>query len=193
MDRLAFSSVSLVTMRIDQIGSTFASCRLNSLPDLKYLGLIAIKSRTAVAIRDPTGSSHVHWKNIGIFFSWAWAKTFAVIIAKIAKHIASLFISFSWLLLANHNWCGDGWPHLNRVPHLRAAHREIRSPRACSWGGFVGIRAKLNPRRSGIHVQMSVCPSTPPSCFHSTTYFLADWPSGRNSWARPTVMLSPAK
>ena len=82
-------------MRIDQIGNTFASCRLNSLPDLKYLGLIAIKSRTAVAIRDPTGSSHVHWKNIGIFLTGAWAKTFAVIIAKIAKHIASLFISFS--------------------------------------------------------------------------------------------------
>ena len=95
MDRLAFSSVSLVTMRIDQIGNTFAPCRLNSLPDLKYLGLIAIKSRTAVAIRDPTGSSHVHWKNIGIFLTGAWAKTFAVIIAKIAKHIASLFISFS--------------------------------------------------------------------------------------------------
>jgi hypothetical protein len=68
---------------------------VNSLPDLKYLGLIAIKSRTAVAIRDPTGSSHVHWKNIGIFLTGAWAKTFAVIIAKIAKHIASLFISFS--------------------------------------------------------------------------------------------------
>jgi hypothetical protein len=95
MDRLAFSSVSLVTMRIDQIGNTFAPCRVNSLPDLKYLGLIAIKSRTAVAIRDPTGSSHVHWKNIGIFLTGAWAKTFAVIIAKIAKHIASLFISFS--------------------------------------------------------------------------------------------------
>ena len=95
MDRLAFSSVSLVTMRIDQIGNTFAPCRLNSLPDLKYLGLIAIKSRTVVAIRDPTGSSHVHWKNIGIFLTGAWAKTFAVIIAKIAKHIASLFISFS--------------------------------------------------------------------------------------------------
>ena len=99
MDRLAFSSVSLVTMRIDQIGNTFASCRLNSLPDLKYLGLVAIKSRTAVAIRDPTGSSHVHWKNIGIFLTGAWAKTFAVmiakIIAKLARHIASLFISFS--------------------------------------------------------------------------------------------------
>src|SRR5277367_6250744 len=94
---VAFSPVSLVTMRIDQIGNTFASCRVNSLPDLKYLGLIAIKSRTAVAIRDPTRSSHVHWKNIGIFLTGAWAKTFAVIIAKIiaklAKHIASLFIS----------------------------------------------------------------------------------------------------
>ena len=99
MDWLAFSSVSLVTMRIDQIGNMFAPCRVNSLPDLKYLGLVAIKSRTAVAIRDPTGSSHVHWKNIGIFRTGAWAKTFAVIIAKIiakpAKHIASLFISLS--------------------------------------------------------------------------------------------------
>ena len=95
MDRLAFSSVSLVTMRIDQIGNMFAPCRVNSLPDLKYLGLIAIKSRTAVAIRDPTGSSHVHWKNIGIFLTGAWAKTFAVMMARIARHIASLFISYS--------------------------------------------------------------------------------------------------
>jgi hypothetical protein len=94
MDRLAFSSVSLVTMRIDQIGTTSAPCRLNSLPDLKYLGLVAIKSRTAVAIRDPTGSSQVHWKNIGIFLTGVWAKTFAVI-ARIARHIANLFISFS--------------------------------------------------------------------------------------------------
>jgi hypothetical protein len=41
----------------------------------------------------------VHWKNIGIFLTGAWAKTFAVmianIIAKLARHIASLFISFS--------------------------------------------------------------------------------------------------
>jgi hypothetical protein len=100
MDRLAFSSVSLVTMRIDQIGNTFAPCWLKSLPDLKYLGLVAIKSRTAVAIRDPTGSSHVHWKNIGVFLTTgACAKTFAVIIAKIiaklVRHVASLFISFS--------------------------------------------------------------------------------------------------
>jgi hypothetical protein len=95
MDWLAFSPVSLVTMRIDQIGDTFAPCRVNSLPDLKYLGLTAIKSRTAVAIRDPTGSSHVHWKNTGIFATGAWAKTLAVIIARIARHIASLFISFS--------------------------------------------------------------------------------------------------
>src|SRR5271155_3959176 len=99
MVRVAFSSVSLVTMRIDQIGNTFASCRVNSLPDLKYLGLVAIKSRTAVAIRDPTGSSQVHWKNIGIFLTGGCAKTFAVMIAKIiaktARHIASLFISFS--------------------------------------------------------------------------------------------------
>ena len=95
MVRLAFSSVSLVTMRIDQIGNTFAPCRLNSLPDLKYLGLVAIKSRTAVAIRDPTRSSHVHWKNTGIFVTGGWAKTLAVIIARMAKHIASLFISFS--------------------------------------------------------------------------------------------------
>ena len=98
MDRLAFSSVSLVTMRIDQIGNTFASCRVNSLPDLKYLGLVAIKSRIAVAIRDPTGSSQVHWKKIGIFLTGACAKTFAVMIAKIiarlARHVASLFISF---------------------------------------------------------------------------------------------------
>ena len=90
-----FSPVSLVTMRMDQIGNTFEPCRLNSLPDLKYLGLVAIKSRTAVAIRDPTGSSHVHWKNIGIFLTGPWAKTFAVTIDRIAKHIASLFISFS--------------------------------------------------------------------------------------------------
>src|ERR1700731_3024318 len=99
MDRLAFSSVSLVTMRIGQIGNMFPPCRVNSLPDWKYLGLIAIKSRTAVAIRDPTGSSHVHWKNIGIFLTGAWAKTFAVmiarIIAKTAAHVASFFISFS--------------------------------------------------------------------------------------------------
>ena len=95
MVRLALSSVSLVTTRIDQIGNTFAPCRVNSLPDLKYLGLVAIKSRTAVAIRDPTGSSHVHWKNTGIFVTGAWAKTLAVIIARIARHIASLFISFS--------------------------------------------------------------------------------------------------
>lgn len=99
MDRVAFSSVSLVTMRIDQIGNTFAPCRLNSLPDLKYLGLVAIKSRTAVAIRDPTGSSQVHWKNIGIFLTGSWAKTFAVviagIIAKTARHITSLFIFVS--------------------------------------------------------------------------------------------------
>jgi hypothetical protein len=95
MDRLAFSSVSLVTTRIDQIGNTFEPCRVKSLPDLKYLGLVAIKSRTAVAIRDPTGSSHVHWKNIGIFATGAWAKTLAVIIARIARHIVSLFISLS--------------------------------------------------------------------------------------------------
>jgi hypothetical protein len=99
MDRLAFSSVSLVTMRNDQIGNTLSPCRLNSLPDLKYRGLVAIKSRIAVAIRDPTGSSHVHWKNTGIFLTGAWAKTFAVMIAKIiakfARHVASLFISFS--------------------------------------------------------------------------------------------------
>lgn len=95
MDWLAFSPVSLVTMRTDQIGNTFAPCTLNSLPDLKYLGLVAIKSRIVVAIRDPTGSSHVHWKNTGIFLTGAWAKTFAVTIAKTAKHIASLFISFS--------------------------------------------------------------------------------------------------
>jgi hypothetical protein len=116
MDRLAFSSVSLVTMRIDQIGNTSAPCRVNSLSDLKYLGLTAIKSRTAVAIRDPTGSSHVHWKNIGIFLTGAWAKTFAVIIAKIAKHIVSLFIFFflrsSGLHLTNHNL---GW---GRVAHI---------------------------------------------------------------------------
>jgi hypothetical protein len=66
---------------------------------LKYLGLVAIKSRTVVAIRDPTGSSQVHWKNIGIFLTgaWAgaWAKTLAVIIPTIARHIASLFIFFS--------------------------------------------------------------------------------------------------
>src|SRR5271154_6729546 len=92
---VAFSPVSLVTMRIDQIGNTFASCRVNSLPDLKYLGLVAIKSRIAVASRDPTGSSHVHWKNTGIFVTGAWAKTLAVIIARMATHIASLFISFS--------------------------------------------------------------------------------------------------
>jgi hypothetical protein len=102
MDRLAFSSVSLVTMRIDQIGNTFAPCRLNSLPDLKYLGLVAIKSRTAVAIRDPTGSSHVHWKNTGIFLAGVWAKTFVVIIsktiAKTARHVASLFISVSHMV-----------------------------------------------------------------------------------------------
>jgi hypothetical protein len=84
---------------MDQMGNTFAPCRLNSLPDLKYLGLVAIKSRTPVAIRDPTGSSHVHEKNIGIFLTGVWAKTFAVmitrIIAELASHIASLFISFS--------------------------------------------------------------------------------------------------
>jgi hypothetical protein len=72
---------------------------VKSLPDLKYLGLVAIKSRTAVASRDPTGSSHVHWKNTGIFLTGAWAKTLAVmiaeIVAKLARHIASLFISFS--------------------------------------------------------------------------------------------------
>jgi hypothetical protein len=44
----------------------------------------------------------VHWKNIGIFLTGAWAKTFAVIIAKIARHIASLFISFSHTV--------GGWP-----------------------------------------------------------------------------------
>jgi hypothetical protein len=95
MDWLAFSPVSLVTMRIDQMGNTFSPCRLNSLPDLKYLGLIAIKSRTAVASRDPTGSSHVHWKNTGIFLTGAWAKALAVMIARMATHIASLFISIS--------------------------------------------------------------------------------------------------
>src|SRR5580692_7885289 len=95
MDRLAFSSVSLVTIRIDQIGNTFEPCRLNSLPDLKYLGLVAIKSRIVMAIRDPTGSSHAQEKNIGILGTWDCAKTLAVIIARIARHIVSLFISFS--------------------------------------------------------------------------------------------------
>jgi tartrate dehydratase alpha subunit/fumarate hydratase class I-like protein len=68
---------------------------VNSLLDPEYLGLTAIKSRTAVAIRDPTGSSHVHVKNTGIFETGGCAKTLAVIIARMARHIASLFISLS--------------------------------------------------------------------------------------------------
>jgi hypothetical protein len=37
----------------------------------------------------------VHWKNIGILLTGAWAKTLAVIIARMARHIANLFISLS--------------------------------------------------------------------------------------------------
>jgi hypothetical protein len=58
----------------------------------------------------------------------------------------------------------------------------------------VDIRAKLEPQ--AFMFQMSVCHfHAPSSRFHSTTYFTsADWPSGRNSLARPTSMtLSPAR
>jgi hypothetical protein len=82
-------------MRIDQTGNTFAPCRVNSLLDPEYLGLTAIKSRTAVAIRDPTGSSHAHAKNTGTFETGDCAKTLVVMIARMTRHNASLFISFS--------------------------------------------------------------------------------------------------